>query len=174
MRKIIVTGANGVGKTHFASELSSVRPNVPVVSLDALKLSTNWKRRPRTEVLAALESALEKDAWILEGGPSLLLAAIDKADALVWLDPPELLRAWRLAKRPWFSFARTRPELPAGNVDWPWQQYVFGLRSLRKGAQFRSYVAGVFSTASELRKWHCRNQDDRQVVLRHWAESEEL
>jgi len=71
-----------------------------VIHFDAIKLKEDWQQRPRDEIDAALASALETQAWILEGGPSLLAQAIEKADALVWLDPPEYVRAWQLAKRP--------------------------------------------------------------------------
>lgn len=89
MRKIIVTGANGVGKSCFASELSLARPEIPVINFDAIKLGTGWQRRARPEISAALALELKKEAWILEGGPSLLSQAVSQADALVWLDPPE-------------------------------------------------------------------------------------
>lgn len=169
LKKIIITGANGVGKSHFATKLALARPEVPVISFDAIKLRTDWQQRPRSEIEAILTTELEKDSWILEGGPSLLVQAIRKADALVWLDPPEHIRTWQLAKRPWKFFGKTRPELPSGNVDWPWQQYKFALRSLRNRSKFRSYIAEVFDNADALQKWRCRNKTDRIAVISKWA-----
>ncbi|MEP3843983.1 MAG: DNA topology modulation protein FlaR [Paracoccaceae bacterium] len=169
MKKIIITGANGVGKSHFARELARVRPEIPVVSFDAIKLETGWRQRPREEIEVALTNEIEKDAWILEGGPSLLHRAIGQADALVWLDPPEYVRVWRLAKRPWQSFGKTRPELPPGNVDWPWQQYIFALGSLKKRSTFRKHISDAFRDAEAVRKWRCRSEGDRRVVIDEWA-----
>lgn len=169
MKKIIITGANGVGKSHFASQLMLVRPEVPVISFDAIKLRTSWQQRPRSEIDATLAKELKKDAWILEGGPSLLFQAVGEADALVWLDPPEHVRAWQLATRPWKFFGKTRPELPSGNVDWPWQQYKFALRSLRNRSKFRSYISEVFDNSDELQKWRCRTEADRIAVISKWA-----
>ncbi|WP_299613640.1 DNA topology modulation protein FlaR [uncultured Tateyamaria sp.] len=170
MKKIIITGANGVGKSHFAKRLALVRPDVPVVSFDAIKLRTGWRKRPRFETDAALASKLEQDAWILEGGPSLLAQAVAKADALVWLDPPEHVRGWQLATRPWKHCGRTRPELPPGNVDWPWQQYRFALRSLRNRSKFHSYISEVFRNADGLKKWRCRDESDRIAVVHAWSD----
>lgn len=169
MKRIIITGANGVGKSHLAARLASVRPEIPVVSFDAIKLRTDWQQKPRPEIDAALAAEIEKDAWILEGGPSLLFQAVGKADALIWLDPPEHVRMWRLAKRPWKSFGKTRPELPDGNVDWPLQQYKFALRSLRNRSKFRSYISEVFESAEGIQKWRCRNEKDRASVINQWA-----
>jgi len=164
-KRIIVTGANGVGKSHFTARLAQLRPGTPVVSYDALKLTTDWEQRPAEDTEAALAAALSQPAWILEGGPGLLPKAIARADALIWLDPPEYVRAWQLARRPWKHLGRTRPELPTGNTDWPSQQYLFAIRSLRKGARLRSAILEVFRTADHVQKWRCRNDRDRQMVI---------
>ena len=169
--KIIITGANGVGKSHFAARLAVVRPDVPVVSFDSIKLRTNWEQRPRAEIDAALAIEIGKPAWILEGGPSLLFQAVERAHALIWLDPPEHTRALQLATRPWKFLGKTRPELPAGNVDWPLQQYRFALRSLRNRSKFRAYISEVFENADGIQKWRCRNVTDRNAVIKEWAQS---
>lgn len=134
MSRIIITGPNGAGKTNFARRLATTLPMVPLVHFDALKLTRDWQQRSRRDVEALLDDTIAEPAWILEGGPSLLAKAMPRADVLVWLDPPTLLRAWRLAKRPWSSLGRTRPELPDGNPDRLWQQYRFALRSLMSTA----------------------------------------
>lgn len=171
MKKIIVTGVNGVGKSRFARQLAMARPDIPIVSFDAIKLRTGWQQRPRAEIDAALASLLAQEHWILEGGPSLLPQAVGKADALVWLDPPELVRAWRLAARPWKHLGKTRPELPPGNTDWPWEQYKFAFRSLRNGTKLRRRIADVFHDAGGLRKWRCRSEQDGIDVLTEWAKT---
>ena len=169
--KVIVTGANGVGKSHFAARLASARPNVPVVSFDAIKLTTGWEQRPRAEIDAALAIEIGKPVWILEGGPSLLFQAVEKADALIWLDPPEYVRVWQLVSRPWKFFGKTRPELPIGNIDWPIQQYRFALRSLKNRSKFRSYISEAFESTGDIQKWRCRSQRDRDAVFTQWAKS---
>ncbi|SFU09321.1 hypothetical protein SAMN05444141_108140 [Pseudovibrio denitrificans] len=117
MRKLIVTGANGAGKSFVAARLSAVRPEIPLISFDKIKLTSDWQHRPRAEIEQGLEQVISKEAWILEGGPSLLTHALPKADAIIWLDPPLILRAWRLLVRPWQNRGKTRAELPAGNFD---------------------------------------------------------
>ena len=169
LKRIVVTGANGVGKTRFANLLASARPEVPMISLDALKLRTNWKRRPWSEVEAVLIENLAGDAWILEGGPSMLAQATARADALVWLDPPESVRIWRLAIRPWKFIGTTRPELPAGNVDWPWRQYRFAIRSIATGPSVRGRISSAFQNAPRIRKWRCRCKEDEEAVLSTWS-----
>ena len=169
MNRLIITGSNGVGKSHLAARLALARPDVPVVSFDALKLQSNWQQKSRPEIDAALKEEIGKDTWILEGGPSLLFQAIRKVDALLWLDPPEYIRAWRLVTRPWKFLGKTRPEIPAGNVDWPLQQYKFALRSLKNRSKFHTYISETFQNADVEHKWHCRGEKCIVSAIEQWS-----
>ncbi|MFS8185061.1 DNA topology modulation protein FlaR [Pseudovibrio denitrificans] len=168
MRKLIVTGANGAGKSFVAARLSAVRPEIPLISFDKIKLTSDWQQRPRAEIEQDLEQVIAKEAWILEGGPSLLAHALPKADAVIWLDPPVILRAWRLLVRPWQNRGKTRAELPDGNFDWPVQQYRFAFRSLRNNSSFRGKILTHLETVSAQRIWHCRTQEDIEIALNSW------
>ena len=169
VQRLIVTGVNGVGKSHVAARLGAVRPGVPVVSFDAIKLTSGWKQKPRSEIDADLARAIEGEAWILEGGPSLLSLALAKADSVIWLDPPEAVRAWRLIARPWRHLGRTRPELPPGNRDWPMPQYRFAMRSLKSRSRLRRRISAALAEAKALRVWHCRNQKDIDAAVGAWS-----
>jgi len=41
---------------------------VPDISLDAVKLTRNWKQRPKSEIETELLRIVQTDSWILEGG----------------------------------------------------------------------------------------------------------
>lgn len=168
MRKLIVTGANGSGKSHTAALLHDARPEIPLVSFDAIKLTSDWKQRPRAQIDAKLSKVVATDAWIIEGGPSLLNQALPGADAVIWLDPSAFVRGWRLIIRPWRSFGKTRPELPKGNVDWPVQQYRFAFRSLRNGKNFRNSISTTLANVSEKRIWHCTSQKHVEAAIDEW------
>ena len=146
--RIIVTGANGAGKSTFAARLAALDPGRPLLSFDAMKLTQGWRTRPRAEVETLLSEAIRAPDWILEGGPSLLPIALPAADAVVWMDPPFVLRAWRLLVRPLANRGRTRPELPAGNPDTLLRQWRFGARSLLKDCAFRRALNGHLQAAS--------------------------
>ncbi|NTH64458.1 DNA topology modulation protein FlaR [Agrobacterium rhizogenes] len=167
MQRLIVTGPNGAGKSYLAAQLAAVR-EVPVISFDAIKLTTNWKTRSREEINAELLRIVQTDQWVLEGGPSLLPYAIQRADGVVWLDPTILLRAWRLGLRPLRHMGKTRPELPEGNGDWPLEQYKFAIRSLRNHAKFRRSISEQLSDAQGVRVWHVRNTRDIGPVIDEW------
>jgi adenylate kinase family enzyme len=168
VRRLIVTGANGTGKSHVARRLQHVRPEVPVVSFDAIKLTSGWRQKPRPAINEELARAVALDAWILEGGPSLLPLALPRADAVLWLDPPDLVRAWRLAIRPWRNLGRTRSELPSGNVDWPIQQYAFAHASLRNGSRVRHLIAEHLSGMGGRPVWRCRSGRQVEAAVEVW------
>lgn len=165
--RLLVVGLNGSGKSHFAAALAAMRPDVPAVSYDAIKLASNWDLRPRADVERELLQIIQSDRWILEGGTTLLDRAIGRADAVVWLDPPELRRALRLLIRPWKSFGRTRPELPMGNVEWPWRQYPFAIRSLWRR---KLVCAAIEERMARAQKpwWRIRTEAERRSFVDEW------
>lgn len=173
MQRLIVTGPNGAGKSYLAARLAAARPEVPFISFDAIKLTQNWKQRSRSQVEMELLRVVQTDSWILEGGPSLLPHAIKRADGVIWLDPSVWVRAWRLIVRPWRNMGRTRPELPHGNVDRPWEQYRFAIRSLRNQARFRSSISNQLADAEgQPRIWHIRDTRDIASAIDEWRNSE--
>jgi adenylate kinase family enzyme len=147
MKRVIITGANGSGKSHVAARLKAARPDVLLVSFDAIKLKSDWIQRPKVEIEVDLAKVVAGDVWILEGGPSLLPTALPRADAVIWLDPPFTVRAWRLFTRPLKTRGTTRVELPDGNPDHIAEQYRFAWRSLRKTVAFRTGIANTLSGA---------------------------
>lgn len=147
MKRILITGANGAGKTHMARQMQDARPDVPVFCFDAVKLTTGWQTRPRDQIDAALTDITSQPAWILEGGPSMLPLALPHADAVIWLDPPMSLRAWRLIRRAMAARRQTRPELPDGNPDHRGAQLAFAWRSLRRDRAFHHAISDAVQGA---------------------------
>jgi len=160
MQRIIITGANGAGKSHLAARMGG-----PVVSFDAMKLTTGWAQRPREEIDADLEEVVAGETWVLDGGPSLLAKALPRAEAVIWLDPPVWLRAWRLLRRPWRHRGRTRPELPEGNPDRVWAQYRFGWASLWADRRFREGIRAALAGHGNVQVFRCRRAGEVERAL---------
>ncbi|WP_424939959.1 DNA topology modulation protein FlaR [Aliiroseovarius sp. S253] len=165
VKRIVVTGANGSGKTYLARCLSNLMPAARLVSFDAIKLTENWKQKSKVDIYGALEATVTEDCWILEGGPSLLEKALDRADLVVWLDPPFWRRAMRLLIRPWKYLGQTRPELPDGNIDWPIQQYRFAVQSLRRSNAFHKKIAAELGGFPSEKIIVCRYASDLERVM---------
>ena len=116
MRRIVVVGPTGCGKTTVARALAN-RLSIPHVEFDALYWGPNWTPTPNAELLAKLESLLEQDTWVVDhvyGGMNNLVFA--RAQQVVWLDYALTRVAWQLICRTLRRRLR-REELWNGNRE---------------------------------------------------------
>lgn len=97
MRRLLVVGASGVGKSTTA-RAAAAKLGLPYIELDALFHGPGWTRRPTfVDDVAAIAAT---QAWVIDGNYSavreLLWAA---ADTVVWLDLPRLVTEWQVVSR---------------------------------------------------------------------------
>lgn len=110
MRRILVTGNAGAGKTTFAARLGA-RLSMPVLGLDAIVWRSGWVKAPPAARRQAEAEIAAGDRWLVDGVSRLLWSA---ADTVILLDvsrPRALGRALRRSLRDPLG---TRPELPPG------------------------------------------------------------
>jgi adenylate kinase family enzyme len=89
-RKIAVIGSTCTGKTTLAARLAETL-GIPHIELDALHHGPNWQEATADELRARVEEALAGlDGWVTDGNymGKLGTRLIDRADTIVWLDPP--------------------------------------------------------------------------------------
>lgn len=114
MRKILVIGSGGAGKSTFARRLGETL-GIEVFHLDALYWKAGWVETPRPAWRATVETLLARDAWILDGNYSNTLELrLDACDAVVFLDIPRTVCLRRIVKRAFMYRGRTRPDMAEG------------------------------------------------------------
>jgi adenylate kinase family enzyme len=122
MRKIIVIGCQGSGKTSLALKLGQ-KLRVPVVHLDVLYWRPGWTASDKTGFRARVADAIAGDSWIVDGtywGLAFDLT-LARADILIVIERPRWLCQWRIVWRSAFTRNGTRPDLPEGcpeQFDW--------------------------------------------------------
>jgi adenylate kinase family enzyme len=146
MRRVLVVGCCGSGKTSFAQALAT-RTGLRAIELDALHHGPNWA--PRPEFAHDVDVATRSDAWIVDGNYSAVRELLwSRADTVVWLDLPLWLVEWRVVRRSLTRWLR-REELWNGNrepgplgwtdpehpIRWAWQKH----------AEYRTRYAGRFA-----------------------------
>ena len=93
MRRIMIIGQPGSGKSTFARELGAIT-HLPVFHIDHIHWQSGWVERPGPEKDRLCADVHAQDKWIFEGGHSTTWPErLDRADTLIWLDLPLLLWA---------------------------------------------------------------------------------
>jgi len=122
MRRIIVVGSQGSGKTSLARKLGR-KLDLPVIHLDVLYWRPGWKPSDTASFRLRVAEAIASDEWIVDGSFSGLAFDLTLAHAalLVVIDRPRWLCQWRILRRSAFDRDTARPDLPEGcpeQFDW--------------------------------------------------------
>lgn len=114
MKRVIVIGSGGAGKSTFARALGT-RTGLPVIHLDQEYWGPNWKEPPAEEWKAKVTAMTEREAWIMDGNfggtRELRMRA---ADTIVFLDLPRRVCLYRILKRTIKYYGRSRPDMTEG------------------------------------------------------------
>jgi adenylate kinase family enzyme len=114
MRRVMVIGSPGAGKTTFARRLAE-KLSLPVIYLDVHYWRSGWQPSDLDdwrERVAALATAPE---WIMDGNFSNTYdLRMRHADTLIWLDYPRRTCLCRVLLRLLKDYGRNRPDLPEG------------------------------------------------------------
>lgn len=114
MKRIVVSGTTGSGKTTLAARLVELL-ETDFVDIDELHWGPDWTPRPTFR--EDLDRATAADRWVAAGNYSATRDLTwGRADTIVWLDYPAWLVFTRLLRRT-MRRVWTREPLFAGNVE---------------------------------------------------------
>jgi adenylate kinase family enzyme len=167
--RIAVVGTTGSGKTMLARRLAE-RHGVPHIELDALHWGPNWSEPTADEFRARVEEILAAPAWVVDGGYHGKLGdlVLERADLVVWLDPPLRTILWRLWRRTLRRVGKG-DELWGGNRE-TWRGaflsrnslFVWALKTHR--GRRRRYVERL----ARYETVHLRSVSETEEWLEHW------
>lgn len=161
MRKVLVIGSGGAGKSIFAARLAA-RTGLPLIHLDALYWKPGWVETPKEEWAATIDALVARDAWVMDGNyGGTMDRRLAACDTVVFLDLPRTVCLLRAARRRIAFHGRSRPDVPEGcNEQLPWKfvRWIWEYPKTRR--------PGILAKLDALRP------DQRAVVLRSPAEVE--
>jgi adenylate kinase family enzyme len=114
MRRILVIGSGGAGKSTFARRLGAAL-GLEVIHLDALYWQAGWVEPPKEVWRGRVEELLQREAWVMDGnyGGTLELR-LAACDMVVFLDLPRVVCLWRVLKRAVKYRKGGRPDMAPG------------------------------------------------------------
>lgn len=99
MRRVVVIGTTGSGKSTMAERLAA-QTGLRVIELDALYWGRDWQGAPVDLFRHRVERETRDGGWIVVGNYGQVRDLVwPAADTLVWLDLPLSLVMWRLVRR---------------------------------------------------------------------------
>ena len=114
MKKILVIGSGGSGKSTFATRLGALL-NLEVSHLDKYFWQPGWVKLAPEEWLRTITELTDRDSWILDGNYSGTLdLRFRKCDTIVFLDLSRRLCLWRIVTRALRYRGANRPDMGEG------------------------------------------------------------
>lgn len=116
MKKVIVIGCPGSGKSTFSAELARLT-HLPLIHLDSLYHQEHWdndQEVKKSQWNDTIKSLVKADQWIIDGNyKSTMSIRIEAADTIIFLDYPRSLSIWRTLVRRWRFRNKKRPDMPS-------------------------------------------------------------
>ena len=112
MKRVLIIGSNGAGKSTFSYALAD-KTSIPLVHIDRIYWRNNWEVTPREEFLSLVSAEAQKPCWIIEGNNIRSLDdRLQYADTVFWFEFPPVLCVWNVLKRTCKYHGRVRPDMP--------------------------------------------------------------
>ena len=114
MKKILVIGSGGAGKSTFAGRMGQIL-KIEVIHLDVLYWKPGWIETPKPEWRATVAELVKRDAWIIDGNYSSTFdIRLEACDTIIFLDVGRPSCLWRVLKR-WMLYRHGgRPDMAEG------------------------------------------------------------
>ena len=114
MRRVLVIGCPGAGKTTFARCLSE-KLALPLIHLDVHYWRPGWQPSNLDDWRTQAAKLADAPEWIMDGNfPDTFDIRMPRADSLVWLDYPRTTCLARVLLRRTKDGSRVRADLPTG------------------------------------------------------------
>ena len=114
MKKILVIGCCGAGKSTFSKKLQSIL-KLPLIHLDSYYHKPNWVEPEKEEWKKVLKKILRQESFIMDGTYLESLGErIKKSDTIIYLDYSLIKCFFRVIKRVLIDFGKKRSDMAPG------------------------------------------------------------
>ncbi len=162
MKRIIIIGCPGSGKTTLAKRLSE-RMQLPLVHLDTLGWHGNWEQTSNDEFDRLLMNELAKPEWIIEGNYNRTIPTrLIRCDTVIYLDFSRFACLCGVIGRVIKGYGKSRPDM-GGNCperfDLDFLKFVWGFNKQHR----KNYYDALLN-----------EKDKNIIILRNRKEADKL
>lgn len=135
MKRVLVIGSSGAGKSTFAKRLHDLT-GLKLIHLDRFYHKPNWGQPTEEEWLGIVKELIKEDEWIIDGNfGGTMEIRMKRCDTVVWLDLPRTVCTYRILKRTVKFWNKSRPDMAEGcreRFDWEFLKYVWNFPRVTK------------------------------------------
>ena len=167
MKRILIIGNAGSGKTTFAKKLAE-KTGLPLIHLDRLYWCGNWEHLSRDEFDDILQKELEKPAWIIDGNFNRTLPhRLKYCDTVFYFNLPTITCLFGITKRIINNYGKTRYDM-GGNCPEYFDKQKFSLYqsviSFKK--QHHNKYSNILSSANEANVITFKSRREAELYLK--------
>lgn len=155
IKKILILGGPGSGKTTLSSKLSKIF-DLPIVNLDNIHYMKNWIPRNEKERDEIILKKLKEKEWIMEG---IYKTTLEKrasiADLIIILEYPTYKLLYRIIKRYICNFGKDKEELDGCKER-------LSLSFINYTLKFNSKKKGIYEILNKV-----NNIDKKLIILKN-------
>ncbi len=133
MKRVLIIGSGGAGKSTFSRRLHAVT-GLPLHHLDRLYWQPGWIGLPKPVWIDTLRKIIAEDEWIMDGNyDGTLDVRLPACDTVVFLDMPRLLCLYRVVRRRLAHRGTNRPDMAAGcdeKIDREFLAWIWNYRKI--------------------------------------------
>ena len=168
MRRVNVIGGSGSGKTLVGRAIAA-KLDVPFIELDEIHWGRypDWRMPADDEFRLWVKEAIAGERWVVDGSYSRTRDIVwARADTVVWLELPFLLRLWRVLRR---TLARMLTREPL----WGLQRETFRASFFSRDSLLLFMIRTERRRSRTYREWLAR-PEYRHLKVVHLRSSKEL
>lgn len=122
MKRIMIIGCSGCGKTTLAGQLAE-KLHLPLVHLDVLNWRDGWTPVSKEAFNALLSAEVVKPEWIMDGNYNRTIPLrLQYCDTVIYMDFPRVTCIYGVLKRVLKGYGKSRPDM-GGNCP---ERFDFG------------------------------------------------
>ena len=128
MKRVLIVGCAGAGKSTFAKKLSR-QTGLPIIHLDKIYWKPGWLKPDKQEFKLRVSQLTDNGGWIMDGNyKSTLAMRLVLADTVIFLDLDRITCILNVLKRTIRYHGTVREDMPQGcpeRFDWQFVKYIW-------------------------------------------------